>query len=133
MGLGSTAKKVQTIADRAEKTFEQLVELRKRIIGLEQSMDDTAERVRRLERRTEVQNAVLQAIAEEHDIDVDDVVAQMAIKEAETDGDTKTDRDEIPITDAETAVEDAETDEDEGESDTQSAEPGESSTATEEQ
>lgn len=107
MGLGSTARKVQTIADRAEKTFEQLVELRKRIIGLEQSMDDTADRVRRLERQTEVQGALLEAIAKEHDIDIDDVVADVAIREAEgDDGDDDTDAEdetteEIPISDAE--------------------------------
>ena len=86
MGLGSTAKKVQLVAERAEQMVEQIVELRERIVSLEGSMEDTSERVKRLEHQNEVQGALLEAIANEQGIDVDDIVAKATITEAEPEG-----------------------------------------------
>lgn len=73
MGLGSTAKKLQTLTDTAESLYEQLGDLRDRIVGLEQTTEDTNERIDHLEAELEQQRAVLEAIAEDRDIDLDDI------------------------------------------------------------
>ncbi|WP_135533233.1 DUF5798 family protein [Halostella pelagica] len=109
MGLGSTAKKIQTVADRAEQLYKQLVDVRKRVMELEETTTDTSDRVRDIETELEKQRAVLDALAEERDIDVDQVLADAAIEDVEpsdaaTDGDT-------PNTNDGTAAASAETDE----------------------
>lgn len=84
MGLGSTAKKVQVLADRAEQMYKQVGELREQITELRETVDSTGERVERLDRRTEKQWAVLTAIAEEQDIDVEKVLTEAAIDEVDS-------------------------------------------------
>ena len=75
MGFGSTAKKVQKLADVAEKTYSRLNDLREQIQQLRDTVDETGERVEALEAEVAEQRAVLDAIAREHDIDPDGVVA----------------------------------------------------------
>lgn len=89
MGLGSTAKTLQTLADRAEQLYEQIVELQQRIVNLEESVDETTDRVRTLEAESEKQTALLEAIAREQGIDVEQLLADAAIEEAEV-GDEQT-------------------------------------------
>lgn len=84
MGLGSTAKKIQTLADRAEQLYEQLIELRERVIKLEEATETTSERVEELAGEQRQQQALLKAIADEHDIDVEAVLAEAAINETES-------------------------------------------------
>jgi len=86
MGIGGTAKKIQSLAERAEQLYEQLVELRERTIKLEESVDESTHRVRQLEVESEKQQVLLRAIAAEHGIDVDRVLAEAAIEEAEPPG-----------------------------------------------
>ncbi|MFC7080892.1 DUF5798 family protein [Halorussus caseinilyticus] len=69
MGFGSTAKKVQKLADTAEKLYSKLNELREQVAEMREQLDSTSERVERLERENARQRALLEAIAEEHDID----------------------------------------------------------------
>ncbi len=76
MGLGSTAKKLQTLTDTAETLYEQLGDLRDRVVGLEQTTEDTNERIERLETELEQHRAILEAIAEEQDIDLADLKNQ---------------------------------------------------------
>ncbi len=76
MGLGSTAKKLQTLTDTAETLYEQLGDLRDRVVGLEQTTEDTNERIERLETELEQHRAILEAIAEEQDIDLADIKSQ---------------------------------------------------------
>lgn len=83
MGLGSTAKKIQIVAERAEQVYEQIMELRKRVIGLEEAAETTSERVESLEQESEKQRVLLEAIAEEHGIDVEATLAEAAIEEVE--------------------------------------------------
>lgn len=85
MGLGSTAKKIQAVAERAEQLYEQIIELRQRIVKLEESVDATTDQVDQLEVATEKQTVLLRALAEEQGIDVDQVLADSAIEEAEDD------------------------------------------------
>jgi septal ring factor EnvC (AmiA/AmiB activator) len=85
MGLGSTAKKVQLIAEKAESTYDQLMQLRDRMIRLEDTLEETGDRVDTLERENEAQRLLLEALADEQDIDVDAVLADAAITDAESD------------------------------------------------
>lgn len=73
MGLGSTAKKVQLLAERAEQLYTQVGELREQLVALRSKVDETHETVTGLERRQGEQAAVLEAIARELDVDVEAV------------------------------------------------------------
>lgn len=86
MGLGSTAKKVQKLADRAEQLYAQLQDVRERMSGLEESAKTTEERVERIERELAGQSALLSAIAEEQGIDPERVLAESAIADADAEG-----------------------------------------------
>ena len=83
MGLGSTAKKIQGISDKAEQMYKQVQELQSRIIHLEEEVDDTHDTVKRLELETTEQRALLVAIAEEQGLDPESIIAEAAIEEAE--------------------------------------------------
>jgi len=95
MGLGSTAKKVQLIAEKAESTYEQLVKLRDRMTSLEETLGETSDRVAQLERENEAQRILLEKLAEERGIDVDAALAEAAI----TDLDEEVTTDEVDTTD----------------------------------
>ena len=85
MGLGSTAKKIQTVADRAEQLYKQLVDVRKRVMELEETADETGDRVATIETEQEKQRAVLDAIAEQQGIDVEQALADAAIEDLDGD------------------------------------------------
>lgn len=85
MGLGSTAKKIQTVADRAEQLYKQLVDVRKRVMELEETADETGDRVETIETEQEKQRAVLNAIAEQQGIDIEQVLADAAIEDLDGD------------------------------------------------
>lgn len=96
MGLGSTAKKVQVLADRAEQVYTQIMELREQIAELRETVDKTGQRVDELHVRSEKQWAVIQAMAEEQGVDVEQVLTEAAIEEVdvggeETDAEAETD------------------------------------------
>lgn len=85
MGLGSTAKKIQTVADRAEQLYKQLVDVRERVMKLEDTAAETGDRVEKLETEQQKQRAVLDAIAAEQGIDVEQVLADAAIVDLDDD------------------------------------------------
>lgn len=93
MGLGSTAKKIQTVADRAEQLYKQLVDVRERVMALEETTTETADRVETIETELEKQRAVVDALAEERGIDVDQVLADAAIEDVDADDETDDDGD----------------------------------------
>lgn len=83
MGLGSTAKKIQGLSDKAEQMYAQVQDLQQRIIDLEKEVDDTHDTVKRLDHRVEEDRALLLAIAGELDIDGEAVLAEAAIEDPE--------------------------------------------------
>jgi len=96
MGLGSTAKKLQKVTDMAEEVYNQLNELRTQIVELRTTVEATSDTVEELDRRVTEQEALLRALAEEEGVDVDAVLADVAIEDAEDaegagDGATETD------------------------------------------
>lgn len=87
MGLGSTAKKIQTLADRAEQLYVKLKEVHERVVSVEDTVDDTQVRVKELENAVEHQRVVIEALAEDRGIDVDAVVAEAAIEDVDDQSD----------------------------------------------
>lgn len=83
MGLGSTAKKIQIVSERAEQVYKQIQELQQRIVHLERKVDDTHDTATALDHRVEENRALLVAIAEEQGVNVDQVVAEAAIDDAD--------------------------------------------------
>ena len=73
MGFGSTAKKVQKLADTAEKLYGRLDEVRTQVLETQETVNDSNERLRELETELAAQRAVIDAVAAEHDIDIESV------------------------------------------------------------
>ncbi|SHH60131.1 DUF5798 family protein [Halobaculum gomorrense] len=88
MGLGSTAKKLQTVADMAEKLYGKVNEIRKEVESVQESVAETESRVGALERDLAAQRALVEALAEKEGVDVDAVLDGVdAADEAADDGD----------------------------------------------
>lgn len=85
MGLGSTARKLQKVADFAEDLYKRLNELRDQVKEMQSTVVATKERVERLEAENREQRALLEEIAREQGIDLDAVTAKAHIAEAERD------------------------------------------------
>lgn len=83
MGLGSTTKKIQMLADTAEKMFHRLNEVREQVETTQTTVKDTGDRVQQLETEIVEQRAILEAIATDLDIDLDAVSADAHISDAE--------------------------------------------------
>ena len=94
MGLGSTAKKIQGISDKAEQMYGQVQELQQRIFHLEEEVDDTHDTVKNLDREMAEQRALLKAMAEEQGLDAEAILTEAAIQEAEADEETVDDADD---------------------------------------
>ncbi|MFW6321523.1 MAG: DUF5798 family protein [Halohasta sp.] len=88
MGLGSTTKKIQMLADTAEKMYTRLNEVREQVETTQHTVQDTGDRVQTLESEIVEQRAILNAIADELDIDLDAVTADAHIVDAEDDAAT---------------------------------------------
>ncbi|MFC7324611.1 DUF5798 family protein [Halorubrum rutilum] len=83
MGFGDTAKKIQTLADKAERTYQKINELRSEVEETQTTVLDTSERVQRLENEMAEQRAVLDAVAREVGVDLESVSTEAHIAEAE--------------------------------------------------
>ena len=108
MGLGGTAKKLQKVSEMADDIYSRMNELRDRVESTSEAVEETNDRVAALERQLDDQRALLKALAHEQGVDVDAVLAEAAIEEAEPD----TDEEAVPDADADEAVPDAEATED---------------------
>jgi archaellum component FlaC len=86
MGLGSATKRIQQVADTAEKLYERLNELRAQVNAMREDIAETRNQVDAMEHEVDRQAVVLEALAEKEGIDVDRLHAEAAIEEAETDG-----------------------------------------------
>jgi hypothetical protein len=83
MGIGGTAKKIQKVAEMAEDVYKKLNELREQVVEMRETVGETKARVDNLEAENAEQRAILEAIAEEQGIDLDAVIADAHITEAE--------------------------------------------------
>lgn len=85
MPLGGATKKLQKLVDTAEELYQRVNELREEINALRDTVQTTNETVERLETDLDQQRALVEALAHDRGIDVDHVLAEAAIDEAETD------------------------------------------------
>ena len=95
MGLGSTAKKIQTVADTAEKMYRRLNALRKEVESTKRTVEDTGDRVQSLEAEIAEQRVILTAIGDELDVDI-----EAAVDNADLDTDSESataDSGKIPV------------------------------------
>ena len=83
MGFGDTAKKIQTLADKAERTYQKINELRAEVEETQTTVLDTSERVQRLENEMAEQRAVLDAVATEVGVNLESVSTEAHITDAE--------------------------------------------------
>lgn len=83
MGLGSTAKKLQQIADMAEDVYARLNQLREQVNETRKTVDETKARVDDMDRELAEQRALVEALAEREGIDVDAVTADVHVVDAE--------------------------------------------------
>lgn len=74
MVIGSVSQKIQTVVELAEELYERVTELREQVAAVRETVEDTHDRVGALERDFARQEALLEAIAEDHGIDPDDIV-----------------------------------------------------------
>lgn len=79
MGLGGTAQKLQKVASMAEDVYAKLNEVRQQLVELNETVDS-------IDRRTVENRALIERLAEQQGIDVESVLAEAAIEEAEGDG-----------------------------------------------
>jgi uncharacterized coiled-coil DUF342 family protein len=83
MGLGGATKKLQKVADMGDELYSKINELREQIIEMRETVQDTNERVDALENKLDQQGAILEALAEQEDLNVDELLTEVAIEEAE--------------------------------------------------
>jgi septal ring factor EnvC (AmiA/AmiB activator) len=87
MGLGSTAKKLQQIADMAEDVYARLNQLREQVNQTRATVDETKARVDDMDRELAEQRALVEALAEKQGVDVEAVAAEVHVSDAESDAD----------------------------------------------
>jgi septal ring factor EnvC (AmiA/AmiB activator) len=100
MGLGSTAKTLQKVADIAEKLFKRMNQMRQEIQGLQAALDNTETDTAELRRELAETRALVEAVAEAEGVDTEAVLedvtypdpegktaAERAAAEADDDGD----------------------------------------------
>ena len=83
MGLGGATRKLQKVADMGEELYSRINELREQILEMRETVTETNRRVAALENKVDGQAAILEALAEREGIDVDEVLTEVAIEEAE--------------------------------------------------
>ena len=83
MGLGGATTKLQKVADMGDELYGKINELREQIVEMRVTVQDTHRRVAALENKVDQQGAIIEALAEEEGIDVDAVLTEVAIEEAE--------------------------------------------------
>ncbi|AZH25711.1 DUF5798 family protein [Haloplanus aerogenes] len=83
MGLGSTAKKLQQIADMAEDVYARLNQLREQVNETRKTVDETKDRVDQVDRELAEQRALIEALAEKQGVDVEAITAEVHVVDAE--------------------------------------------------
>lgn len=91
MGLGSTAKKLQTVVEMADELYAKLGELREQIAEMRSAIETTNDRVEHMEAELADQRALLEAMAEHQGVEIPDDAAASADETSEDEADAGTD------------------------------------------
>lgn len=79
MNLSSAVDRIQQLGDLIEKLIKQSNEMRDRVIGLEENVDATTERVATVEAKVERQTALLETLARQQDVDPESVYEEAGL------------------------------------------------------
>ncbi len=101
MGLGGATRKLQKVADMGEELYSRINELREQILEMRETVQETNARVAAVENRLDGQTAILEALAEKEGLDVDELLTEVAIEEAEATKKSDSPDDDGTIPDAE--------------------------------
>ena len=83
VGLGDTKQKIQNMIDTAEKLYAKMNEVRNDVDELRNRVEQTSDQVDTMSHELAEQRAVIEALAEQEGIDVDQVIADAVIEDAE--------------------------------------------------
>jgi len=83
MGFGSTAKKLQQVADMAEDVYARLNQLREQVNETRKTVDETKDRVDQVDRELAEQRALIEALAEKQGVDIEAITAEVHVVDAE--------------------------------------------------
>lgn len=72
--LGNAGKKLQKMVDLAEELYERMNQLREQLRELQGAVEETNDRAAAIETEQTAQRALLEAIADDRDIDVEAVL-----------------------------------------------------------
>jgi septal ring factor EnvC (AmiA/AmiB activator) len=76
MGLGGTAKKLQKVMDAAEQLYSKMNEVVTELKQVQSEVEHTSERVDQIERDLARQRALLDALADQQGLDVENVLSE---------------------------------------------------------
>jgi archaellum component FlaC len=85
MGLGSTAKKIQKVADVADEVYTKVNELKTQLQDLRQTVEATNDRVDEFDHELAEQRALVEALAEQQGLDPESVIEAADTGTEETD------------------------------------------------
>jgi uncharacterized coiled-coil DUF342 family protein len=83
VGLGDTKQKIQNMIDTAEKLYAKMNEVRNDVDELRSRVEQTSDQVDSMSHELAEQRAVIEALAEREGVDVDQVIADAVIEDAE--------------------------------------------------
>ena len=81
MGLGGTAKKLQKVASMAEDLYAKMNDVVSQVQALQSDLEATSQQVDDLQTELTEQRALLEALADQQDLDVEAVLADVAADE----------------------------------------------------
>lgn len=84
MGLGGTAKKLQKVASMAEDLYAKMNDVVSQVQDLQSDLEATSQQVDDLETELTEQRALLEALADQQNVDVEAVLADVAVEESES-------------------------------------------------
>lgn len=84
MVLGGATQKIQTIIELAEDLYERVTELREQVIDTKETVEDSNDRIRSIERELDEQRAVIEAIAQDHGVDLTSVRESISAEEEDS-------------------------------------------------
>lgn len=85
MPFGDTAKKLQKVTNRAEDTYKKVNELVRQLQELRERAQETTEQVEDIQHELDEQRAIVEALAREQGLDVDEIIAEQRSAEGESD------------------------------------------------
>lgn len=93
MDIAGTKKKLQRMSKVAEQSYKKMNELLERVQGMQKDLETTSEQVDHIEHELTEQRVLLNALAEQQDIDVEEVLAEADLPPHPAEADEETDED----------------------------------------